>query len=161
MKAAQRWIVLALASCGFLTYGIVANARKRQWRYTGAGLIGTIAGLFSVNLLPSALGPCLIVMTGVLFLSVSISDAAESIMATKDDQRIVIDEWAGYLASIAMLPKTPVYLGSAFVLFRLIDTTKPAGLNAFARLPGGWGVVMDDFVGGLIVNAVLHVLPLH
>jgi phosphatidylglycerophosphatase A len=48
----------------------------------------------------------------------------------------------------------------AFVLFRAVDTWKPLGIDRFARLPGGWGVVMDDVVAGLLVNAILRLLPL-
>ncbi len=93
-------------------------------------------------------------------MSVAVSDAAEELLGHKDDQRIVIDEWIGYLASVALLPKTPLILLSGFVLFRLIDTLKPIGINQFAKLPGGWGVVMDDVAGGLLVNAILRLLPL-
>ena len=66
-------------------------------------------------------------------MSVAISDLAEDLLGNKDDQRIVIDEWVGYLASVALLPKTPLVLLSAFVLFRIIDTLKPAASIAFAR----------------------------
>ena len=37
---------------------------------------------------------------------------------------------------------------------------KPLGINTLARLPGGWGVVLDDIAGGLLVNAILRLLPL-
>ena len=127
---------------------------------TGAGFIGTLAGLACAKWLPSDPLHCGLVLLGALFVSVAVSDAAEAILGHKDDQRIVIDEWVGYLASIALLPKTPHVLLVAFVLFRLVDTTKPAGINRLARLPGGWGVVMDDFAGGVLVNAVLRVLRL-
>ncbi len=99
-------------------------------------------------------------MMGALFISVAVSDVAEERLGEKDDQRIVIDEWVGYLASVALLPKTPLVLAAGFVLFRIVDTLKPIGINRFASLPGGWGVVMDDVAGGILVNALLRLLTL-
>ena len=155
------WNLLAeaFASCFFLTYPIVRWAKARGMRWTGAGLIGSLAGLASARFLPSDPLRCCLVLLGVLFVSVAISDKAEDILGVKDDQRIVIDEWAGYLASVALLPKTPFYLLSGLVLFRIMDTLKLAGVNRLARLPGGWGIVMDDVAAGVLVNAVLRILP--
>ncbi len=154
------WVVKALASCFFLTYPLVRWSKERGWRWTGAGMIGTLAGLLTAKFLPADSLRCSLTLAGALFVSVAVSDAAESLLGQKDDQRIVIDEWVGYLASVALLPKTPATLLSAFVLFRLIDTLKLFGINQLAKLPGGWGVVMDDFAGGIVVNAILRFLPL-
>ena len=157
--------ILALASCFFLTFPIVRWARAHQWRWTGAGFIGTLAGVFTARYMPLDPVRGLLTLAGALFISVAISDAAEEMLGTKDDQRIVIDEWVGYLASIALLPKTPLILLGGFILFRVVDTLKPIGINSFAKLPGGWGVVMDDFVGGLLVNVclrgILCIVPYH
>jgi len=160
MRAATHFAAKAFASCFFLTYPLVRWSKARGMRWTGAGLIGTLAGLFTVKWLPSDPIACALTLVGALFVSVAVSDVAEDLLGQKDDQRIVIDEWVGYLASAALLPKTPLVLFSAFVLFRIIDTLKPAGLNQLGRLPGGWGVVMDDVAGGILVNAILHLLPL-
>ncbi len=160
MKRVAETVVLALSSAFFLTYPLVSWSRKRGYRLTGAGLVGTAAGLLSVRLLPDDPLRCLFVLTAVLFISVAISDVAEHLLGQKDDQRIVIDEWAGYLASVAFLPKTPMVLCLGFVLFRIVDVTKPLGVRRLGYWPGGWGVVMDDFAGGLMVNVILHLLSL-
>ena len=160
MKSVWAFSSEALASCFFLTYPLARWAHKRGRRLTGAGFIGTLAGLLTLPWMPKAPRACAFFLMGALFVSVAVSDAAEEILAKKDDQRIVIDEWMGYLVSVALLPRTPVLLGVAFVLFRVVDTYKPLGINSFARLPGGWGVVMDDVAGGLLVNAILRFLPL-
>jgi phosphatidylglycerophosphatase A len=151
---------LALASCFFLTYPLVRWASKRDSHFTGAGFIGTLAGLASVRWLPLDPLRAICVLGGALFVSVAIADRAEELLGHKDDQRIVIDEWLGYLASVVLLPKTLAVCVSAFILFRLADTWKPVGIDRLARLPGGWGVVMDDLAAGLLVNAFLRVLHL-
>jgi phosphatidylglycerophosphatase A len=41
------------------------------------------------------------------------------------------------------------------LLFRVLDATKPWPIRAFERLPGGWGIVMDDVAAGAIGAALL------
>jgi phosphatidylglycerophosphatase A len=88
-------------------------------------------------------------------LSVYIAGRAEEIYAKKDDQRIVIDEITGF--QVAMLPVaiTGLHLCIAFVLFRIFDILKPFPLNNLQRLPGGWGVVMDDVGAGVYAGALM------
>jgi len=150
--------VLALASCFFLTYPIVGWTNRRGRRLTGAGFIGTLAGLCTVRWMPQEPLPCAFFVIGALCVSVAVSDKAEEILARKDDQRIVIDEWMGYLVSVALLPKTLVFWIAAFVLFRAVDIWKPLGIDRLARLPGGWGVVMDDVAAGILVNVCLRTM---
>jgi phosphatidylglycerophosphatase A len=45
-----------------------------------------------------------------------------------------------------------------FLLFRLFDIWKPGVVDRSQRLAGGWGVVMDDVLAGLL--AALIVWPL-
>ena len=156
MKRALDVLTLALATCGFMTYPLVRWAKSHRWRWTGSGLIGTAAGVISARLLPEDLLRCAIVLLGVWFVSIAISDRAEELLGTKDDQRIVIDEWAGYLTSIAFLPRKPLYLILAFILFRVVDAGKPLGIRRLGDLSGGLGVVADDLAGGILVNFCLQ-----
>ena len=43
----------------------------------------------------------------------------------------------------------------AFALFRLFDIWKPWPIRQSQRLPGGWGVVMDDVLAAVYVNLVM------
>jgi len=75
----------------------------------------------------------------------------------KDPQQIVIDEWAGM--SITLIGANSGHwleILLAFVLFRLFDITKPPPVNYLERLPGEWGVMMDDVAAGLIAAALLY-----
>jgi phosphatidylglycerophosphatase A len=49
---------------------------------------------------------------------------------------------------------------AGFVLFRVFDIWKPLGAREAQRLPGGWGIVIDDVLAGLYALALLH-LALH
>ena len=83
----------------------------------------------------------------------------------KDPQEIVLDEVAGQLVTLVPLPliyASPrshwlgVFVG--FLLFRLFDAAKPYPIWKFERLPGAWGVVVDDLAAGIFGAAVLMAL---
>ena len=62
---------------------------------------------------------------------------------------IVIDEVAGMMVSVALLPRTPAVLVCAFFLFRLFDIWKPFPARESQALRGGFGVVVDDLIAGV------------
>ena len=73
-----------------------------------------------------------------------------------DPQRVVIDEVAGYLVTMAFhAPTLAVALGG-FVLFRIFDITKPPPVRWMERrFSDGRGVVLDDVFAGIYANAAL------
>ena len=76
-----------------------------------------------------------------------------------DDQRIVIDEVAGYLATLMFVPRTWPNLIVGFFLFRLLDVWKPGPIGrADERLSGGVGVMADDLLAGVIGACVMVAL---
>jgi phosphatidylglycerophosphatase A len=96
-------------------------------------------------------------------LSIGVGVWASSIVArdlrTKDPQVIVIDEVAGML--VTMIPVSHVSwksLAIGFLLFRVLDMTKPPPIRWLERLPGGWGIVLDDVAAGVAGAAVLAAL---
>ena len=87
----------------------------------------------------------------------------------KDPSFIVADEWAGVwlaltplLFTVTLQPQPwtlwAARLVTPFALFRLFDIWKPGVVDAAQGLPGGWGVVMDDVLAGVL--AALIVWPL-
>ena len=76
----------------------------------------------------------------------------------KDSSRVVIDEVAGMMISLLFIPVTLPYMITGFVLFRLLDITKPLLIRKTESLPGGWGVMMDDILAGLYTNLLLHTI---
>ena len=79
-----------------------------------------------------------------------------------DPSRIVIDEWVGQWVALSMMPiniRTGVV---AFVAFRIFDIIKPWPVRKMEKIPGGWGIMADDVMAGimayfvvLIFNAVI------
>jgi phosphatidylglycerophosphatase A len=78
----------------------------------------------------------------------------------KDPQLVVIDEVAGVLVTLSVAPPTWGALAAGVVLFRIFDQTKPwPARTAEQKLPGGWGIVLDDVAAGIWGAVVL--LGLH
>ncbi|MFH1690073.1 MAG: phosphatidylglycerophosphatase A [Candidatus Eisenbacteria bacterium] len=77
-----------------------------------------------------------------------------------DASRIVIDEYAGFLISVLLLPKSLFVFAVAFLLFRALDIVKPFPARRAEALPGGTGVVLDDVVAGIYANILLRVMLL-
>ena len=73
----------------------------------------------------------------------------ERALGKKDPGVIVIDEVAGMLLAVLLLPRTPVVLLTAFVLFRLFDIWKPFPARESQALTGGLGVMVDDLIAGV------------
>ena len=59
------------------------------------------------------------------------------------------------LIACFMVPKTPVRLLVAFLLFRLFDIGKWFPMKQLERLPGGWGIVADDVAAGVLARLVM------
>lgn len=76
----------------------------------------------------------------------------------KDSSRVVIDEVAGMMISLLFIPVTIPYMVTGFILFRLLDITKPLLIRKTESLPGGWGVMMDDILAGVYTNLLLHTI---
>ena len=77
-------------------------------------------------------------------------------LGRKDPQVVVVDEVAGML--LTMLPMAHLsWLAVAvgFVVFRALDIAKPWPIRALEKLPGGWGIVLDDVAAGFVGASVL------
>ena len=97
-------------------------------------------------------------MSILTLLAVYASGEGERIFDRKDSPRIVIDEIVGFLWSLALVGPTAGRIVAAFFLFRLTDIVKPQPARwCQDRLPGGWGVVMDDVAAGIWANVALQV----
>ncbi len=67
----------------------------------------------------------------------------------KDPGFVVLDEAAGMFVTLAGLPLTPATVLSGFLLFRLFDIVKPFPARQLEKLPGFWGVLLDDIAAGV------------
>jgi len=101
---------------------------------------------------------------------------------TEDPQFVVIDEVAGQHLAL-LLPLIPIslphfathmdfslfaiffalslvnwkYLLLGFILFRVFDIWKPWPARRLEKLPGGWGIMADDWMAGVYAAILLRV----
>ncbi len=122
------------------------------------GTCGTLLGIL-VYIFFSALSPFLYVLTTVatVFLAIWASSWAENFFLRKDSPCIVIDEMAGFLVTMCLLPPTWLTILLGFLFFRLFDIIKPPPARFIEeKVKGGWGIVLDDVVAGIYGNGVIH-----
>jgi phosphatidylglycerophosphatase A len=81
----------------------------------------------------------------------------------KDPSSVVIDEvsgqmitFAGFLGGLAALNWKSLVVG--FILFRGFDVLKPFPARRAEWLPGGWGVMADDWIAGVYAAIALWVV---
>jgi phosphatidylglycerophosphatase A len=118
----------------------------------GILIAGAICGLnFSVQTVIAVLLP---------ILAIPICSAAEKEFGTKDDGRVVADEYTTFPLTVLGIPWLihPWLLGVAFVVHRVLDIIKPPPARQSQQLHGGVGIVMDDMISSLYALAVNHAI---
>ena len=124
-----------------------------------SGTFGSLVGLPIVYLLSRLDWAVAVILTAILVLfSVRVAHLAELQLKAKDPGCIVIDEIAGMCVTMLAIPLTLTTGLAGFLLFRVFDVIKPPPARQMERrLQGGWGVVMDDVVAGVMANLVLRI----
>ncbi len=150
MPILDKKVLTTLATLGPVGYLPVAPG-------TGGSLV---AFIFCLLLEPGT--PLLLLLAVVIFITgVRAATIAEDSLKEKDSRKIVIDEVAGYMVSVLIIPPTLLNLTVAFFIFRLFDILKPPPIRYFEqRISGGLGVMFDDVLAGVYTNLVLQVFIL-
>jgi len=73
-----------------------------------------------------------------------------------DPHQATWDEFVGQWVSLFLLPRTLPYLAAAFLIFRALDVWKPFPAYRSQKLPGGWGIMVDDLIVGIYTALLLH-----
>lgn len=122
------------------------------------GTFGSLAALAFVWILKPDATILLLILIATFISGVLSSHAVEKDTGIKDGKYIVVDEFAGYLASVIFLPLTAGYLIAAFFLFRFFDILKPPPIrNVEKMLHGGPGIMLDDLLAGIFTNILLQI----
>lgn len=99
-------------------------------------------------------------VVAVIGVGIWAAERADKAWGTHDSGRIVIDEVAGYLVTMALVARghwVPLVVG--FVVFRALDIIKPPPIRWLdENLPGGFGVVIDDVAAGVLGMVVMVAL---
>jgi phosphatidylglycerophosphatase A len=142
----EKCVVLLATGC-YAGYAPVAS-----------GTFGTLVAIPLCYLL-SRVSPVYAILILALFTGFAVwtSGEAEKIFDKKDSGFIVIDEMAGLLVTLFLIPWSVKSVVIGFFLFRLMDIAKPFPIRRLeTNLPGGWGVVGDDLLAGVYANVALR-----
>jgi phosphatidylglycerophosphatase A len=97
----------------------------------------------------------------IAVIGVMAADRAARYAQIKDPQWVVVDEVSGQLITYHLFFLVmPLYWKTyllGFILFRLFDIWKPFPTRQLERLPGGWGIMADDWMAGIYAAIVLRV----
>lgn len=124
------------------------------------GTVGTLGALIAVPLWQHfGWSPQWFIALTVVVLPASIWAAGETARGygKKDPGLVVVDEVLGMwitLAGALHLNWKSVLAG--FILFRLLDITKPWPVRRLEALPGGTGIIADDLGAGILGALVLY-----
>ena len=124
------------------------------------GTFGSLAGLVVFAGVRATGQPAveLAAIVAVFFAGVWAATAAEAHFGHIDPGPVVIDEVLGMLVTLALLPVSVTGAFVGFVLFRILDVIKPPPCNKLEALPGGWGVMCDDFMAAAYACACVRLL---
>jgi phosphatidylglycerophosphatase A len=127
--------------------------------------------------------PSLVALVIVGLIGVWSSSRAATFTGLKDPQYVVIDEVSGMQLTLILaivplglpthlLPADDAsvfalysalsllnwkYLLLGFILFRVFDIWKPWPIRRLEKLPGGWGIMADDWMAGVYAAILLRV----
>lgn len=121
----------------------------------GAGIGGAI--------LASGSGTAYVIVLGAVVTAGFWSAHRAASILGGDSPRIVIDEVAGQMLTLAAvgpedLPGLAAAAFLGFLLFRFFDILKPFPIRRLERLPGGVGVMADDLGAGVAAGLTLWIL---
>ena len=107
------------------------------------------ANFWTVGLTPGYAEYVIVVLIAIL--GVYVADQAAKYAGMKDPQFVVIDEVSGqmitYFFPFTVLNWKSLVLG--FILFRVFDIWKPFPARQAESLPGGLGIMADDWIAGI------------
>ena len=70
----------------------------------------------------------------------------------------MIDEWVGQWITFTFIPVNLYNFVIGLALFRFFDIIKPFPVKSAEKLSGGWGVMMDDVIAGIMSFTILCIL---
>lgn len=120
------------------------------------GTLGAVPLVFGLTCLGTVPGVFIIAM--VVAVAIWASDRSEKLLGNNDPSEVVIDEVAGFLLTMFLLPLSWFTFGLGFVLFRIFDIFKPYPIKQAETLRGGLGIVMDDLVAGIYAHLCVRLI---
>ena len=75
----------------------------------------------------------------------------------KDPGIFTLDEFIGTWITFLFVPKNWIVLLFGFILWRILDITKPFPAKKAEELNGGVGIILDDVISGVYSLIIIHI----
>ena len=127
------------------------------------GTAGTAVGalLWWVALADLAIGLQVGIVGAAFLAGALVAERVTGRYGLGDEPAIVVDEIVGVAVALLAAPKSLPWVVAAFVLFRVADIVKPWPIGWVDRnVKGGFGIMLDDLLAGLLVAAILAIVRL-
>ncbi len=146
-----------------------------------SGTFGTLVGILIYSI-PGAANPAALIPLTVVgfFVGVVTSGRVAAIVGNRlnpsaafakatfqsgeahpaDPSIVVIDEIVGIWITLLFVPVSAVATLAGFISFRAFDIMKPPPARQLERIPGGWGIMLDDVVAGIYANILTRIIVL-
>ena len=128
---------------------------------------GTIASLFTCIIffyLNTYFQIEIIILTFFIVFLISLLSVQNylKLYGNKDHQSIVIDEFLGQYIALFSIPifeleNNIINISIIFLLFRFFDISK-IGLRSVEKIPGTFGILFDDIIGGIYTIPIIYLL---
>jgi len=142
---------------------VLASVFGAGYAPVASGTVGSFVTVVAIWLLPLTPLRIAVALVVVVLVGIWAGSRVERVLGKKDPGVIVIDEVAGMLLSLILLPRTIPVLITAFLLFRLFDIWKPFPARESQALTGGVGVMVDDLIAGfytlILIMGALTLFP--
>ncbi len=123
------------------------------------GTVGTLASIplyLLLSLLPLPLYGLTVLVA--LVAGVYFCQKATDQLGVHDHGGIVWDEFVGFWITMFAVPVTGWTVLAGFLIFRVLDMAKPWPISiADKKVHGGFGIMLDDVIAGVLAAALLHV----
>ena len=77
---------------------------------------------------------------------------------SKDPSQCTVDEVVGTWISLIAIPKSILLTLTSFFIWRALDIIKPFPARSSEKLPGGWGIMIDDVISGFYSVILVHLI---
>lgn len=142
---------------------IIATGFGLGYSPLASGTVASVLGVaLAVFLAVTGVPPLWQVFIAVCLslMAIAVCDVAERHFGTKDDHRIVADEYMTFPIVLIGIPwlQHPWFILLAFGVTRALDIIKPPPARQIQRVKGGAGIVLDDLISNIYALGLNHLL---
>ncbi len=92
-------------------------------------------------------------------IGISLGNYFEEIYG-EDPKQFTLDEFVGTWIAFMFVPKSIELIIITFIIWRILDITKPFPANRAELLKGGWGIMLDDVVSGMYSLIIIYIFKI-